>query len=81
MRCSVLVVGAILAISLATTTPVMAGNCDALLKETQLQSLLVSAPNVGGDAGGLFHGTRMWGAVVDRDGTVCAFATSTADPS
>lgn len=23
----------------------------------------------------------MWGAVVDRDGTLCAFATSTADPS
>jgi uncharacterized protein GlcG (DUF336 family) len=81
MKYLVPVVGAILAISLAATTSVMAGNCDALPKETQLQALLASAPGVGGDAGGLFHGTRMWGAVVDRDGTVCAFITSTADPS
>jgi uncharacterized protein GlcG (DUF336 family) len=46
-----------------------------------LQSFLAAAPNAGGDAGGLFNGKRMWGAIVDRDGTVCTFITTTADPS
>lgn len=31
--------------------------------------------------GGLFDGTRMWGALVNRDGELCAFVTSTADPT
>jgi uncharacterized protein GlcG (DUF336 family) len=35
----------------------------------------------GGCVGGLFGGTRMWAAVVDRDGRLCAFATSTDDPA
>ncbi len=79
------VAGAILALSLMAATQVMAGNCDALPKETQLRNLLASAPNIvgppiGGTVGGLFNGTRMWGAIVDRDGTVCTFVTSTADP-
>lgn len=34
----------------------------------------------GGCVGGLFGGTRMWGAVVNRDGELCAYVTSTADP-
>ena len=34
-----------------------------------------------GCVGGLFGGTRMWGTVVDRDGTLCTFVTSTSDPS
>lgn len=86
MKYPLQVMGAVLAIALMTATAVMAGNCDALPKATQLQALLGSAPNIvgppiGGTVGGLFNGTRMWGAVVDRDGTLCAFATSTADPS
>ena len=86
MKYSVSVVGAILAISLATATSVMAGNCDALPKKNELQTLLALAPNLngpplGGTVGGLFNGTRMWGAIVDRDGTVCSFITTTADPS
>ena len=36
-------------------------------------------PNTG--AGGLFKGERMWGAVVNRDGRLCAFITSTEDPT
>lgn len=34
-----------------------------------------------GEAGGLFDGTRMWGAVVNRTGQVCALAVSTDDPT
>lgn len=74
-------IGAILTLSLIAATQVMAGNCDAFPKKSQLQNFLVTAPNVGGDAGGLFNGTRMWGAIVDRDGTVCVFVTSTTDPT
>lgn len=33
-----------------------------------------------GCVGGLFGGTLMWGAVVNRDGELCTFITSTADP-
>jgi uncharacterized protein GlcG (DUF336 family) len=35
----------------------------------------------GEGVGGLFNGTRMWGAVVNRDGEICAYTTSTADPT
>lgn len=54
-------------------------NCQNLPSESQLKSLLVAAQTSGGDAGGLFHGTRMWGALVNRDGEICAFTTSTDD--
>src|SRR2546428_6256346 len=47
----------------------------------QLKQFLATAPNDGGDAGGLFHGTLMWAAVVNRSGQLCAFATSTGDPA
>src|SRR5437867_8331435 len=30
-------------------------------------------------AGGLFGGARMWGAVVNRDGEICGFVTTTGD--
>lgn len=35
----------------------------------------------GDTVGGLFNGARMWGAVVNRDGEICAAATSTDDRS
>jgi len=35
----------------------------------------------GTDAGGLFGGARMWGAVVNRSGEVCVAVTSTDDPA
>ncbi len=54
-------------------------NCSGLPSAEQLKQFLAAAPSHGGDAGGLFHGTRMWAAVVNRDGELCAFATSTAD--
>ena len=58
-----------------------AANCQGLPTASQLRAFLVAAPGTGGDAGGLFHGTRMWGAIVNRDGDVCAFVTSQTDPT
>lgn len=43
--------------------------------------ILGAIPGGGGCVGGLFGGTRMWGAVVNRDGELCAYATSTAPPT
>jgi uncharacterized protein GlcG (DUF336 family) len=33
------------------------------------------------NAGGIFGGARMWGAVVNRQGELCAYSTSTEDPT
>ena len=71
----------------ASTTVVAAGkgNCSAVPTAAQLKEHLNNAPGmtgpVGGEVGGLFSGTRMWAAVVNRDGEVCAYATSTDDPT
>jgi uncharacterized protein GlcG (DUF336 family) len=56
-------------------------NCRGLPTVEQLKTALAGAPAHGGDAGGLFHGTRMWAAVVNRDGEICAYTTSTEDPT
>jgi uncharacterized protein GlcG (DUF336 family) len=56
-------------------------NCAGLPTAAELHTLLAAAPGTGGDAGGLFHGENMWGAVVNRDGRICSFATSTTDPT
>jgi len=56
-----------------------AANCSGLPSPGQLKQLLADAPSHGGEAGGLFHGMRMWAAVVNRSGELCAFATSTPD--
>jgi uncharacterized protein GlcG (DUF336 family) len=60
-----------------------AANCRGLPNEAQLKALLIAAssPSNGGVVGGLFEGTRMWGAVVNRDGELCALTTSTPDPT
>jgi uncharacterized protein GlcG (DUF336 family) len=57
--------------------------CHNLPGESQLKNLLVSAQTSGGPGtvGGLFNGTRMWGAIVNRDGEICVFTTSTSDPT
>src|SRR5262245_19368816 len=55
--------------------------CKDLPSEKQLKDLLILSQKEGGDAGGLFHGARMWAAIVNRNGEVCAFTTSTADPT
>ena len=56
-------------------------DCSGLPTVGQLKTLLASAPTTGGSAGGLFLGQRMWGAVVNRNGEVCALAASNADPT
>lgn len=55
------------------------GACVGLPNGAELRSLLQSAS--GNNAGGLFDGQRMWAAVVNRSGEVCAYATSTTDPT
>ena len=57
------------------------GKCQGLPTESLLRQFLVAAPSTGGEAGGLFNGERMWGAVVNRDGEICSFTTSTTDPT
>jgi uncharacterized protein GlcG (DUF336 family) len=54
--------------------------CAGLPTSADLKTRLKEAPATGGDAGGLFGGARMWGAIVNRDGELCALATSTDDP-
>src|SRR5262249_52386654 len=39
----------------------------------------VQDATIGGPVGGLFDGTRMWAAVVNRAGELCAYNTSTQD--
>jgi len=60
--------------------------CRGLPTARELKAWLNAAPNivgapVGGTVGGLFNGTRMWAAVVNRAGEVCAYTTSTEDPT
>ncbi|MFN0120033.1 MAG: GlcG/HbpS family heme-binding protein [Blastocatellia bacterium] len=55
--------------------------CQGLPTVQQLAQYLRTAPDTGGDAGGLFNGKRMWGAIVNRDGGLCGAATSTDDPT
>jgi uncharacterized protein GlcG (DUF336 family) len=74
----------VVANSFVRTSPSSAANngkCEGLPTERELKGFLVSAPASGGDAGGLFHGERMWGAVVNRDGEICSYTTSTSDPT
>ncbi|MBL8237820.1 MAG: heme-binding protein [Bryobacterales bacterium] len=46
-----------------------------------LNTVPAALGGAGGQIGGLFNGARMWAAVVNRDGEVCAAVTSTNDPS
>lgn len=64
-----------------TTVSAAPGTCQGLPNEPALKGFLNAAPAEGGDAGGLFHGERMWGAVVNRSGVLCTYTTSTVDPA
>jgi uncharacterized protein GlcG (DUF336 family) len=54
-------------------------NCSGLPSESQLQEWMNQS--AGPAIGGLFNGTRMWAAVVNRDGEICVYTTSTSDPT
>jgi uncharacterized protein GlcG (DUF336 family) len=61
-------------------------SCTGLPTAAQLKAALVAAPNYTGagikpPVGGLFNGTKMWAAVVNRSGVLCASVTSTDDPT
>jgi uncharacterized protein GlcG (DUF336 family) len=71
----------VLAVTTASAQKVAAAGCQNLPSESQLRQLLVQAQDVNKPIGGLFEGKKMWGAVVTRDGAVCAFSTSTSDPT
>ena len=79
-----MIVGALassLALPASAVSAASQGKCQGLPDEGALKGFLAAAPAAGGDAGGLFHGERMWGAVVNRAGEICAYTTSTADPT
>src|SRR3989454_11680629 len=74
----------------ALTPKSWAASCASLPTAAQLKTFLGQAASGAGiraslgpgtGVGGLFSGQRMWAAVVDRDGEICAFATSTSDPT
>jgi len=74
----------------ASPTALAAGgaNCQNVPTATQLRGYLAASvddsvvpDNIDGTVGGLFNGERMWAAVVNRTGEVCAYATSTEDPT
>src|SRR4029453_3614962 len=77
----VCMLGYAVAIHIAPLSAAALGRCQGLPDEAALKGFLSAAPSAGGEAGGLFHGTRMWAAVVNRNGEVCAYTTSTDDPS
>lgn len=54
-------------------------NCKDLPNERELRSKLNLTDST--SIGGLFNGERMWAAVVNRDGEICTYGTSTADAS
>jgi len=71
----------LIALATANAQKPTAGGCQNVPSETQLRQLLVQAQNLNKPIGGLFEGVRMWAAVVNRDGSVCAYNTSTGDPT
>jgi len=60
-------------------TPPRSSACADVPTAADLDKLLKDAPSQNGDAGGLNHGKAMWGAIVDRNGRLCALAVSTSD--
>ena len=56
-----------------------ADRCNGLPTAEQLRQFMQAAADP--SVGGLFNGERMWAAVVNRDGALCAFTTSTNDPT
>jgi uncharacterized protein GlcG (DUF336 family) len=86
MMMRTLVLGVVLTAGIESNA--LAANCPGLPSDADLRTQLNAAPDltnppspIGGTVGGLFNGTRMWAAVVNRDGELCSSSTSTADPT
>src|SRR4051812_23620008 len=62
-----------------SASPPRSKGCEDVPGADALKKLLQDAPSQNGDAGGLNHGKAMWGAIVNRDGELCALAVSTSD--
>jgi len=56
-------------------------DCRDLPGAGDLKKWLQQAPREGGEAGGLFSGQREWGAIVNRQGVICATAVAMDDPA
>ena len=65
---------------LCSWTDAFAATCNDLPSASELQQAMRDAAAIP-DAGGLFGGARMWGAVVNRDGEICRYVTTTEDPT
>jgi uncharacterized protein GlcG (DUF336 family) len=74
------ILGVLMAAALCSATDAAAANCNGLPSESDLRQAMLAAAKIP-NAGGLFNGARMWGAVVNRDGEICAYVTTTADPT
>ena len=73
------IVGVLVGFVLCSATNAFAANCNDLPTAAELRTAMRASS--GPTAGGLFEGSRMWGAVVNRDGEICAYITSTNDPT
>ena len=67
-------------LALCAATEAAAANCNDLPTATELRQAMLAAAKLP-NAGGLFEGARMWGAIVNRDGEICIYITSTSDPT
>ncbi len=74
----------------ASAPKLWAASCSGLPTAAQLKTFLAQAASgtgisealgPGTGVGGLFGGQRMWATVVNRAGEICAYATSTSDPT
>lgn len=68
------------AVGLCSWTNAFAATCNDLPSASELQRAMRDAATIP-NAGGLFGGARMWGAVVNRNGEICRFVTTTEDPT
>jgi uncharacterized protein GlcG (DUF336 family) len=71
--------GVLVGLALCSATNAVAKDCKDLPSESELRQAMNASASA--DAGGLFGGSRMWGAVVNRDGEICVYATTTSDPT
>ena len=74
------ILGVLMTAALCSATDAAAANCNDVPSASELRQAMLAAAKIS-NAGGLFQGGRMWGAVVNRDGEICAYITTTTDPT